>query len=170
VSFSTPTSDDVGQVARSARVFRPEDAAAARTLVDATLGATPYVDRIVELLDVAARGIDPEVRALVIDRGATIVGLVIFGLVAGTNGAAKLHALVLDRGMDAHDIGGRLIDAAATAAAASGARLLVAEMPDDAALGVVSQVLLRNGFEEEARVPHFFRDGVALTFLRRELA
>jgi hypothetical protein len=30
-------------------------------------------------------------------------------------------------------------------------------------------VLLRNGFREEARVPDFFRDGVALSFLRRDL-
>jgi hypothetical protein len=143
---------------------------AARALVYAALSVTPYVDRVVELLDQAARGDhDPEVRAIVIERDGTIAGLAIFGLVAGTRGAARLHALVLNRGVSADDVGGRLTNAAAAAAAGSGARLLLAEVPDDPALGPVPAVLLRNGFREEARVPDFFRDGVALAFLRRDL-
>jgi ribosomal protein S18 acetylase RimI-like enzyme len=161
--------DDGGYFAGSPRPLGPHDAVAARALVYAALGVTPYVDRVVELLDQAARGGDPEARALVIERDGTIAGLVIFGLVAGASGAARLHALVLDRGVSADDVGGRLTSAAATAAASAGARLLVAEVPDDPALGQVPAVLLRNGFREEARVPDFFRDGVALTFLRREL-
>ena len=161
--------DDGGYFAGSPRPLRPDDAVAARALVYAALGVTPYVDRVVELLDQAARGGDPEARALVIERDGTIAGLVIFGLVAGTSGAARLHALVLNRGVSADDVGGRLTSAAATAAAAGGARLLIAEVPDDPALGQVPAVLLRNGFREEGRVPDFFRDGVALTFLRREL-
>jgi hypothetical protein len=138
--------------------------------VYATLGVTPYVDRVIELLDRAARGDDPEARALVIERDGTIGGLVLFGVVAGASGAAKLHALVLDRGVSPDDVGGRLTTAAATAAASSGARLLLAELPDDPALGPLPALLLRNGFREEARVPDFFRDGVALWFLRRDLA
>jgi hypothetical protein len=128
------------------------------------------VDRVVELLDQAARSSDPEARALVIERDGTIAGLVIFGLVAGASGAARLHALVLNRGVSADDVGGRLTSAAAMIAAAAGARLLIAAVPEDPALGPVPAVLLRNGFREEARVPDFFRDGVALTFLRRDLA
>jgi ribosomal protein S18 acetylase RimI-like enzyme len=95
--------------------------------------------------------------------------LVLFGLVAGTQGAARLHALVVDRSVDRQDVGGRLTDDAAAAAAAAGARLLLAEMPDDAAFAGVWTLLLRRGFHEEARVPDFFRDGVALGFLRRDL-
>jgi ribosomal protein S18 acetylase RimI-like enzyme len=133
------------------------------------LGVTPYIDRVVELLDQAARGGDPEARALVIERDGTIAGLVIFGAIAGTSGAARLHALVLDRGIDAGDVGGRLTDAAAAALASGGARLIVAELPDDPALGPTSGILRRNGFREEARIPDFFRDGIALTFLRRDL-
>ena len=140
-----------------------------RALVYAALGVTPYVDRVVELLDQATRRNDPEARALVIERDGTIAGLVIFGLVAGTSGAARLHALVLGRGVNADDIGGRLTSAAADAATSAGARALIAELPDDPALGTVAAVLMRYGFREEARVPDFFRDGVALTFLRRDL-
>jgi len=141
----------------------------ARWLVYAALGLTPYVDRVVELLDLAARGSDPEARALVIERDGTIAGLVIFGVVSGTYGAARLHALVVDRGVDVDDVGARLLDAAAAVVAAAGARLLVAELPDDPVLGPVRPLLLGRGFREEARVPDFYRDGVALTLLRRDL-
>ena len=133
------------------------------------LGVTPYVDRVVELLDQAARGGTSEASALVIERDGTIAGLILFGLVAGTSGAARIHALVVDRGVSADDVGGRLASAAAATAAAAGARLLLAELPDDPALGPVPAVLARSGFREEARVPDFFRDGVALAFLRRDL-
>ena len=34
---------------------------------------------------------------------------------------------------------------------------------------VVCALLREHGFREEARVPDFFREGVALTFLRKDL-
>jgi GNAT superfamily N-acetyltransferase len=170
VSGPARAPEDGGYFAGSPRPLGPDDAVPVRALVYAVLGVTPYVDRVVELLDQAARGGDPEARALVIERDGTIAGLVIFGLVAGASGAARLHALVLNRGVSADDVGGRLISAAATAVASTGARFLLAEVPDDPALGPVRAVLLRNGFHEEARVPDFFRDGVALSLLRRDLA
>jgi ribosomal protein S18 acetylase RimI-like enzyme len=163
------TPDDAGYVAASPRPLRCEDAVAARSLVYAALGVTPYVDRVIELLDAAAREGEGEARALVVERDGTIAGLVVFGLVAGATGTARLHALVLNRGASAVDVGSRLTSAAATAAAAMGARLLVAELPDDAALGPVPAVLRSTGFREEARVPDFFRDGIALSVLRRDL-
>jgi hypothetical protein len=52
----------------------------------------------------------------------------------------------------------------------AGARYLLAEMPDDPALGTVLALLRDHGFEEEARVPDFFREGVALSFLRLNLS
>jgi hypothetical protein len=45
----------------------------------------------------------------------------------------------------------------------------MAELPDDPAIGSILALLRENGFREEARVRDFFRDGVALTFLRRRL-
>jgi hypothetical protein len=89
--------------------------------------------------------------------------------VSGTVGAARLHALVLDRGVDPDEVGARLTDAAAAALSADAARLLVAELPDDPALGPVPGVLARYGFREEGRVPDFYRDGVALSLLRLDL-
>jgi hypothetical protein len=51
----------------------------------------------------------------------------------------------------------------------AGAKFLLAEMPDDPAIGTVLSLLKHHGFREEARVPDFFRDGVALSFLRLTL-
>jgi hypothetical protein len=161
--------DDGGYFVGSPRALNASDAVPARALVYAVLGMTPYVDRVVEQLDDAARGNDPEARAIVIERDGTMAGLAIYGLVAGTIGAAKLHALVLDRAVSADDVGGRLTIAASAAATLLGARLIIAELPDDPALGAVPAVLLRNGFREEARIADFFREGVSLTVLRREL-
>jgi hypothetical protein len=45
----------------------------------------------------------------------------------------------------------------------------MAELPDDPAIGSILTLLREHGFHEEARVPDFYRDGVALTFLRRKL-
>jgi hypothetical protein len=56
--------------------------------------------------------------------------------------------------------------AAGDASRTAGARYMLAELPDDPALGSVLTLLREHGFHEEARVPDFFRDGVALTFLR----
>ena len=61
---------------------------------------------------------------------------------------------------------GRLVDAVAEAARADGARFVVAELPDDPAIGAVLALLRGHGFREEAHVPDYFRDGVALSVLR----
>jgi ribosomal protein S18 acetylase RimI-like enzyme len=71
--------------------------------------------------------------------------------------------------VQADDVGGRLMRAVSDASRAAGARYLLAEMPDDPALGTVLALLRDHGFREEARVPDFYREGVALTFLRLDL-
>ena len=50
-----------------------------------------------------------------------------------------------------------------------GARYISADVPDDPAIGAIVSLLRDSGFEEEARVPDFYREGVALTFLRLAL-
>lgn len=149
--------------------MKPDDAAAAFALVYGALGFTPYVDRVVELLRQAARGADPEARALVIERDGTIAGLVMFGIVAGTASTAKMHALVIDQAVAADDIGRRLLAAATSAAGSDGATIVVAELPDDAAFGASHGALLNGGFIEEGRVADFFREGVALLIFRRDV-
>ena len=158
-----------GYFALDPRPLQPEDSQATRVLLMGTLGITPYIDRALEVLELAERGNDPEHRALVIARDGTVAALALFGIIAGTARGARVHTAVLAPGIEIEDVGMRLMDAVATAARGSGADFILAEMPDDPALGTTLTLLRQHGFRDEARVPDFFRDGVALTFLRRAL-
>ena len=151
------------------RSLLPEDTQGTRILLMGALGVTPYIDRALEVLTFAERGNDPEHKGMVIARDGTVAGLALFGTIAGTAGGARLHTAALAPGVQADDVGGRLIRAVADAARAAGARYLLAEMPDDPALGTVLALLREHGFREEARVPDFYREGVALAFLRLDL-
>jgi GNAT superfamily N-acetyltransferase len=158
-----------GYFNRDPRPLLPEDAQGTRTLLMGALGVTPYIDRALEVLELAERGNDAEHRALVVARDGTVAGLVLFGTIAGTQGGARLHTAVLAPGIQADDVGKRLMQAVGNVSRESGARFMLAEMPDDPALGTVYALLREHGFKEEARVPDFFREGVALTFLRLSL-
>jgi ribosomal protein S18 acetylase RimI-like enzyme len=158
-----------GYFALDPRSLLPEDAQGTRILLMGALGVTPYIDRALEVLAFAERGNDPEHRGSVIARDGTVAGLALFGTIAGTAGGARLHAAALAPGVQADDVGGRLMRAVSDSARALGARYVLAEMPDDPALGTVLALLREHGFREEARVPDFYREGVALTFLRLDL-
>jgi len=150
------------------RALHPGDAESVRALVWGALGITPYVDRVIELLTAAERG-DPESRALVTERDGTVAALALFGPVSGAAGAWHLSALLLAPGVELREVGRTIVEAVADAARAAGARLLEAELPADAVLGRTLSLLRANGFRQEGRIPDFFRDGVALLFLRRAL-
>ena len=158
-----------GYFALDPRPLQPEDSQATRVLLMGALGVTPYIDRALEVLGLAERGNDPEHRALIIARDGTVAALALFGTIAGTARGARVHTAVLAPGIEIEDVGMRLMDAVATAVRGSGADFLLAELPDDPALGTTLALLRQHGFRDEARVPDFFRDGVALTFLRRAL-
>ncbi len=158
-----------GYFAQAPRTLSPDDHVAARVLLMGALGVTPYIDRAMEVLQLAERGHDHEHRALVIARDGTVAALALYGAVAGALGVSKLHAAVVAPSVSVADVGQRLVSAILDEARSEGARLVVAEMPDDPAIGQVRALLASVGFEEEARVPDFYRAGVALTLLRREL-
>ncbi|HVX39190.1 MAG TPA: hypothetical protein VHB25_06420 [Gemmatimonadaceae bacterium] len=158
-----------GYFALDPRPLVPEDHSGTRVLLLGALGVTPYIDRALEVLELAERGNDPEHRALVIARDGTVAGIALFGTIGGTEGGARLYAAALAPGVDADDVGERLLRSVGAIARAGGARFLLAEMPDDPAIGTVLALLRDHGFHEEARVPDFYRDGVALSFLKLAL-
>ena len=157
-----------GYFALDPRALAPDDHVGARVLLMGALGVTPYVDRAMEVLELAERGRDDEHRALVIARDGTVAAMALFGAVAGALGVVKIHAALLAPGVGA-DVGARLLGAVAEAARQDGARMLFAELPDDPAIGSIRTLLAAAGFREEARVPDFYRDGIALSLLRQEL-
>lgn len=144
------------------------DAEPVRALVFSVLGVTPYVDRAVELLAAAEQG-DPDSRALIIERDGTVAALALYGPIAGTSNTWRLATAIIAPQVDVAEVGHVIVDAVASRVRNEGGRLLVAEMADDVALGRSLALLQSNGFREEGRVGDFYRAGVALIFLRRDL-
>jgi len=145
------------------RALMPEDADAARALVVARLAGTRYEARALEQLDVALSFEDPEYLALLAaePHSSHVVGLALFGAVAGAQRVTKLHVLLGDDAgtMDA------LASAVRAVAEDSGERMVVAEVPDDAPFRDAPDVLRGNGFHEEGRVADLVADGVGLRLL-----
>ncbi|HET9683051.1 MAG TPA: hypothetical protein VFP15_03050 [Gemmatimonadaceae bacterium] len=145
------------------RALMPGDADAARALVVARFAGTRYESRVLEQLDVALSFEDPEYVALLASEPGSdhLVGLALFGAVAGAQRVTKLHALLGD------DDGtcASLADAVRNVAADSGERMVVAELPDDAPFRRAIVALRESGYAEEGQVDDFVCDGVGLRFL-----
>lgn len=135
------------------RALQAADADAARALVSAQFAGTRYEARLLEQLELAIRGDDPECQALITDDAH---GLVLFGSIAGATGVVKIHALAGDVSV---------LHALACEVRATGARLVMCELADDAPFAVTDRLLRELGFEEAGRVADFFRDGIALVIL-----
>jgi hypothetical protein len=132
------------------RPIRPDDAAALEALV----AGTPYAD-------LARRTVahpSAEQRALILERRGAVTGVVLFGVIAGTEGTARIQGVVSEHDADALVAG---------AVAALAARKVVAEVPDDAHHSAMMNALVANGFTEAARIADYVRDGVALVVLER---
>ena len=102
-------------------------------------------------------------------RDGTVAALALYGPVAGASGAWHLNLLLTAAGIDARAIGVPLITTALEEIRASGGRFLLAELPADPVIGSTLTLLRKTGFRQEARIPDFYREGVALLFLRRDL-
>ena len=159
---------DGGYFDAAPRPIAPGDEAGVRALVLASLGVTPYIDREMELVTLAQGG-DPEVRSLVIERDGTVAALALFGPVAGTQGTWKLYSLLMAERVEPRQVGGAMIDAVVAVVKRESGRLLTAELPADPVIGKTLTLLRGKGFKQEGRIPHFFRDEVALLFLRRDM-
>ncbi len=157
-----------GYFALAPRPIAPDDATGANRLLIQRLGVTPYIDRAVEILTLAERGDDPEHRAYVVARDKTVAGLALFGAIAGTESGFKLYSLVVELPREG-DVGERLLDAVASAVRTSGGRFIIAELADEPALTTTIGLLRDQGFAEVGRIPDYYRDGVPLTILRRDL-
>lgn len=150
------------------RPFVPGDRVAARALIAAELPTNPYATRALDLVDELAPG--GEYQAAVAEQDGRPVGVVVFGLVAGSQGAGSLYAAAVDPAYRRRGVGRALVQAAAEALRGVGARFVIAEVPDDPrATAHFVELVAASGFTEAARVPDLYRDGVALTFWRYAL-
>jgi ribosomal protein S18 acetylase RimI-like enzyme len=139
-------------------------------LVERALHDTHYLAGALDALRSAANAPGADGRALASMTGDDIDGVAVFGIFGGTSGAGRLHFVTVAPGALRTSAARALVGAAIEALAASGARFVLAELPDDPnELPGAREFLHALGFEEESRVEDFYRDGVALSFLRREL-
>jgi ribosomal protein S18 acetylase RimI-like enzyme len=138
-----------------------------RAFVEHDVAGTLYAEVPTYFLRLALEGSANESRAIVAERGGEVVGFALFGEVAGSVGAGRMHFITVSASARLHAIGAGLCEAAVADLAAHGARLVVAEIPDDPILASGSALLARCGFVEVARVPDYYRDGVALIVLQR---
>ena len=141
----------------------PEDATAARATVADQFRGTPYLARMIEVLESALRFEDPEYLCLlaVPDEASAPDGLVLFGTVLGARFATKVHAVVsADPRVQL-----ALLDAVRETCLRSRERLVVCELPHDTPFDVTAVALVASGYREEGRIDDFVRDGVALRLL-----
>ncbi|HEU4723648.1 MAG TPA: hypothetical protein VFS59_20005, partial [Gemmatimonadaceae bacterium] len=138
----------------------PEDADAARAVVVDHYRGTPYLPRMLEVLESALRFEDPEYLCLLAEpsEAGALVGLVLFGTVLGARLATKVHAVVATDPR----VQLALIDAVRETCVRSGERLVVCELPHDEPFDVAGVALVASGYREEGRIDDFVRDGVAL--------
>jgi len=148
-----------------ARALQPFDADAARTYLESSLAGTVYLNRALELLENAVGG-DSETRALI--AGEPLNAIVFFGPVAGTEGTWQIRMMSVAQELQ-RDAGRPFVHALLDIVRKEGARAMVAELPADDAIGDALTLLRANGFRQTGKVADYYRDGVALLFLRREL-
>jgi hypothetical protein len=77
--------------------------------------------------------------------------------------------LITAAGIPAKDVGGPLVDAALAEVRANQGRFLIAELPADPVIGSSLTLLRSKAFRQVGRIPDFYREGVALLFLRRDV-
>ena len=95
--------------------------------------------------------------------------MALFGPVAGASGTWHLSMLLIAPRVDVRVIGSAITEGVISAVRDANGRLIVAELPADPVIGGALSLLRANGFKQEGRIPDFFRDGVAMLFLRRDV-
>lgn len=160
-------------ISNPAVTIRPlalDDEGAARALFTYAFGNTLYADAPRAALVRALSGAAPsEATGLVATTGDTVVGVAVYGEVAGAEGAGKMHGMAVSADARRHGVARLLIEAFVADLSRRGARFVVVEFPDAAEMAVGRALLQHSRFVEESRVADYFRDGIALCFLRRDL-
>ncbi len=128
---------------------------------------TPYVEVPRYFLRLALEGRTAESRGIVADRDGEMLGFALYGDVAGAVGTGRIHFIGVTASSRLNAVGVSLCDAAVDDLAACGARIVVAELPDDPLLVSGRALFARCGFTEVGRVPDYYRDGIALIILAR---
>jgi len=152
------------------RAATSADGAALQKLVTDASAGTPYHELPAYFLRLALPAPSEESRAVVAVQNGAVVGCVLYGIVAGAIGTGRIHFVAVAVGSRRSGIATRLCGAAVDQLSARAARSVIVELPDDRAVGPGRALLESCTFTEVARVPDYYRDGVALVVLQRTVA
>lgn len=133
-----------------------------------TARALCHTARAAELFD-RALAANAECRGQVaLTDDGSLAGVALSGFVAGALGTGALLWVAVQPRLRRRGIGRALVAGALGGLDRDGARLVVAELAGDTASGPIAALLAAAGFEREAEIADFYRDGVPLTLLRRQ--
>jgi ribosomal protein S18 acetylase RimI-like enzyme len=156
-------------VATDIRRIQQADLPSAIALVEREVASNEWLGRIPELLDQAANGNGRETRACCVWDDAKIVGIGVYGSIAGTVGTTAIDAILVAQQARGRGLGPAIARFIRDELRASGAQLIVAELPDDRRVSEYRAVLWGIGFKEESRIADYYRDGTSLLQMRLEL-
>ena len=140
-------------------------------LVERALTDTPYLDGALDALRSAVSAPGADGRALASMREERLEGVIVFGFFGGANGAGRVQLAVTDDWARRMHVGTALMDEAITLLRADGARFVLAEL--FSTIPVYSHGACVSGSKaglfRGKSMWDFYRLGVALSFMRREL-
>ena len=143
----------------------------AEAVIARALRGTHYLDAALDALREAVRAPGVDARAIAIVSGDFMAGVAVYGIFGGTIGAGRLHFAVVQSEARRDGAGSALVGEAVERLRDEHARFVLAELPDDPReLPAAREFLEAQGFAEESRMADFLREGIALSFMRRELA
>ena len=149
------------------RAATSDDRVALQRLVSDASGGTPYQELSEYFLRLALGAPSEESRAIVSVRNGAVVGCALYGVVAGTVGTGRIQFVAVAADWRRLGIGNRLCSVAVDELSSQKVRGVIVELPDDPAVDAGRALFERCGFTEVARVPDYYRDGVALVVLHR---
>jgi ribosomal protein S18 acetylase RimI-like enzyme len=143
----------------------------ATLVLERVLRDTPYLDGALDALRAAVQSPGTDGRAMGTMIEDHLESVIVFGFFGGADGAGRVQLAVVEPEVRRARIGWLLVEDAAAQLGEEGARFVLAELPDDPrALPGAREFLKSVAFSEESRVESFYRDGVSLLFMRREIA
>jgi len=148
---------------------REQDLAAALGLLTQEQERNPWTLRLPELLRAAIDNPEGEYRACVGVRDGELVGLGIYGMIAGAVGTGILYGILVAPRSRRAGIGLRILDHIATELTAVRARTIVAEVPGEPSVVKYRALLISYGFMEETRIEDYYRDNVPQIISRFDL-
>lgn len=151
------------------RAARVGDLPAALAIIEWERQKNPWLERTAELFNAAVTHASPERMACVAEREGEIVGLGVYGVVAGAIGTGMVHGILVAPRSRRAGIGVRLLEYAVADLASRKLRVIFAELPGDPYLVRYRALLIAYGFFEEARIDDYYRDGVPQIISRRDL-